>query len=72
MLSGEFQAYWKYVHWIVKEERHTFEALPHKAEFDPQWKLKRIKAAFDANNAFNPFSDVEHFVWATLENIMSE
>ena len=69
---GKFQAYWKYVHRITKEQRHTLETLPNKAQFDPNWQQKRLKGAYEPKNWFNLFSDDEHYVWATLENVMYE
>jgi hypothetical protein len=70
--TGEFQAYWRWVFGVTKEQRHDYGTLPNKATFDVKWREKRMKAAMDPSNPFNPFSDDDHYVWCALENIMFE
>ena len=43
-----------------------------KSSFDSKWQEKRMIAANDPSNPFNPFSNDDHFVWAALENVMYE
>ena len=69
--SSQVHAYWKYVFNLTKEYRHNYGTLPNKAQFDVKWFEKRDKAANDPTNAFNPFSNTEHYVWAAMENLMS-
>ena len=69
-LSGEFQAYWKAIYEVVREQRHTFGTLANKSTFDEKWFEKRSRAANDPSNPFNPFSNYEHYMYAALENLM--
>ena len=54
----------------TRKIRSNYGTLPNKSDFDPEWWEKRNRAAFDNHNKFSPLSNVEHFVWAALENIM--
>ena len=54
----------------TRKIRSDYGTLPNKSDFDPKWWEKRNRAAFNNHNKFSPLSNVEHFVWAALENIM--
>ena len=70
--KGQLHAYWKYIFKITKEFRHNYGTQPNKSCFDPNFFKKRIVAAEDPNNPYNPFSNVKHYVWTALENIIYE
>ena len=66
---GQFQSYWKEVFRITKENWHDFGTLPKKSTFDENWFEKRSAAAADKTNPFDPENNIEHYVWAALQNI---
>ena len=68
--SGEMQAYWKQVFNMTRANRITYGTLPNKSDFDATWVEKRIAAAEDPTNEFNPYSNIEHYIWCAMENIM--
>jgi hypothetical protein len=70
LFSGQLKAYWKHVFAIVKEHDSSYGTLPNKSMFDEHWEEKRLKAANDPTNPFNPFNNNEHYVWCALENVM--
>ena len=69
-MSGKTHAYWKYIFDFTKEQLYNFGTKPYKAQCNDKWFEKRSKAAIDLVNPFNPFSNVEHYVWVALENII--
>ena len=68
--EGQLQAYWKHVFSVVKEHDSSYGTLPNKSTFDENWEAKRLKAARDPKNPFNPFTNEEHYTWCCLENVM--
>ena len=63
-------AYWNYIFKITKAERHNYGTLPMKSQFDVNFQEKWWKAANDPKNPFNPLSNIDHYVWCALANVM--
>ena len=57
---------------FTKEQQYNFGTKPHKAQCNHKRFKKRSKASNHLENPFNPFTIVEHYVWAALENIIYE
>ena len=65
-------SYWKRVFAIAKQYCPDYGTKPNKPVHDEKWFMKRQNAIDDTKNPLSPHTNINHYMWCALENLIYE